>query len=173
MRTTGIYKITNLSNGKFYIGQSRDIFTRWKAHTMSLNEHSNESVISMAVAKYDLRTQISQAGVHGNFHFEILKTCRETDLMEIERQYIQKLKPSYNVQPMGTNIDFPKTNSLNSKFFIQYHSFDKMGYYPGESEDDSISTDNGNFGIFTKKRLTRLESGLFRLRCRQEHSTDI
>ena len=153
MRKTGIYKITNLSNGKFYIGQSRDIFTRWKAHTISLSEHSNESVIRMAFAKYDLRTQVSQSGVHGNFNFEILKACLETDLLGLERHYIQELKPDYNVQLMGVNPDFPKRDSQKSQYFIQYHSVEKMGYYPGESDDDSITTENANYGIFTKKRV--------------------
>lgn len=153
MRQTGIYKITNLSNGKFYIGQSRDIHTRWKAHTLSLSELSNESVIRMAFAKYDLRMQVSKSGVHGNFHFEILETCHEADLLQIESQYIQKLKPEYNVQGMGVNADFPKRDTQKSQCFIQYHSFEKMGYIPGESEDDSITTENPNYGIFTKKRV--------------------
>lgn len=42
MRQTGIYKITNLSNGKFYIGQSRDIFlagnhTHYQSMTIQMN----------------------------------------------------------------------------------------------------------------------------------------
>ena len=28
----GIYKITNLINGKVYIGQSQDIYERWAEH---------------------------------------------------------------------------------------------------------------------------------------------
>ena len=73
MRQTGIYKITNLSNGKFYIGQSRDIFSRWKSHTLSINDDSNESVIRMSFAKYKLREQVSKAGIFGNFLFEIIE----------------------------------------------------------------------------------------------------
>ncbi|MGL4944006.1 MAG: GIY-YIG nuclease family protein [Thermoguttaceae bacterium] len=153
MRKTGIYKITNLSNGKFYIGQSRDILTRWKAHTQSLSENSNESVIRTAFAKYDLRIQVSEPGVHGNFNFEILEICPEADLFEIEKRYIQELKPEYNVQLMGVNPNFQKRDTQKSQYFIQYHSVEKMGYIPGASDDDSITTANSNYGIFTKKRV--------------------
>jgi len=33
----GIYKITNLINGKIYIGQSLDIFHRWSKHSQILS----------------------------------------------------------------------------------------------------------------------------------------
>lgn len=113
MRNAGIYKITNLSNSKFYIGQSRDIFSRWKAHTISLHDTSNESVIRMAFAKNNLRDQVSKPGIYGNFNFEIVEICPEENLLERERHYIQELKPHYNVQLMGVNSIFPKRDSQN------------------------------------------------------------
>ena len=38
MRQTGIYKITNLSNGKFYIGSSYNINNRWNGHKAGLKK---------------------------------------------------------------------------------------------------------------------------------------
>ena len=40
---SGIYKITNLKNGKVYIGQSENVFARRKQHFSALNygHHSN------------------------------------------------------------------------------------------------------------------------------------
>ena len=153
MRQTGIYKITNINNGKFYIGQSRDSSSRWKAHTLSLNEDSNESVIRMAFAKYNLREQISKVGVYGDFQFEIVELCSEEVLIERERFYIETLKPQYNVQLMGVNPRFPKRDNLKHEYFIQYHSFEKMGYFPGDSDDETLTTENINYGIYSKKRL--------------------
>ena len=153
MRQTGIYRITNLNNGKFYIGQSRDINSRWKAHTMSISDDSNESVIRMAFAKYNLREQISKAGVYGEFKFEVIELCSEEQLLERERYYIETFKPQYNVQLMGVNPRFPKRDNLKYEHFIQYHSFEKMGYFPGETGDDTLTTENINYGIYSKKRL--------------------
>lgn len=152
MRQTGIYKITNLVNGKFYIGQSRDVSTRWKAHTRALNKNSDESVIRMAFAKYNLREQVSKPGVFGDFSFEIIEICTEEELIERETYYIQTLQPEYNVQLVGANPIFPKRDTQRAQQFIQYHSYEKMGYFPGDTDDDSITTETINYGIFTKRR---------------------
>ena len=153
MRVTGVYKITNISNGKFYVGQSRDIFTRWKTHTMSITECSRESVIRMAFAKYGLRQQVSKEGAYDGFKFEIIEKCPEKNLLEREFYYIKLLNPEYNVQLMGATPYFVKKDLQRSKHFIQYHSLEKMGYFPGESDDQSVTTENANYGIFSRKRL--------------------
>ncbi len=153
MRISGIYKITNLINENFYIGQSRDIYTRWKSHTLSINNNSNESVIRMAFAKHGLRNQVSKEGVFGSFKFEIIELCQEETLLEREHYYINKLNPNYNVMLLGTNSHFPKRDTQRAQNFLQYHSFAKMGYLPGDSDDDTVSTDNLNYGIYTRKRV--------------------
>ena len=38
----GIYKITNLINGKMYIGQAQDIYKRWYAHKYSAFKKDNK-----------------------------------------------------------------------------------------------------------------------------------
>lgn len=153
MRLSGIYSIANLINGHFYIGQSRDIYTRWKSHTLSINDNSNESVVRMAFAKYGLRNQVSKEGIFGSFKFEIIELCQEDILLERESYYINLLKPHYNVMLLGTNSNFPKRDSQKTQKFLQYHSFEKMGYLPGDSDDDTITTDNLNYGIYTRKRV--------------------
>lgn len=153
MRKTGIYKISNLSNGKSYIGQSRDISTRWKAHTLALQNDSNESVVRMAFAKYKLRNQVSKPGVYGNFKFEIIELCLEEELLEREKYYIETIKPQYNVQLNGVNQHYHIGNTLRHQHFIQYHSLEKMGYFPGDSGDESITTQNVTYGIYSKKRM--------------------
>lgn len=42
-KIAGIYKITNLVNGKMYIGESRNCFSRWQSHKRELKKgrHSN------------------------------------------------------------------------------------------------------------------------------------
>lgn len=151
MRYTGIYKITNLINDKFYIGQSRDIFTRWKTHTKSLSDKSSESVIRMAFAKYGLREQVSKPGIYNNFRFEIVEIAEDENLLQREAFYIRTLKPAYNVQLVEANPIFAKKDRQRAKHFVQYHSLAKMGYFPGY--EDEVMADNLNYGIFTKKRM--------------------
>ena len=70
--TTGIYKITNLVNGKVYIGASKNIEKRWSDHR---NGHS------------DLAKEFQTFGLD-NFKFEILLECPEDMLCQWERDMI-------------------------------------------------------------------------------------
>ena len=69
---TGVYKITNLVNGKVYIGASKNIERRWRDHKRGLT----------AIAE-DLKT----FGLE-NFKFEILLECPEDMLCQWERDMI-------------------------------------------------------------------------------------
>lgn len=154
---TGIYKITNTVNNKHYIGQSKNIFTRWKSHTRALNENSNESVIRMAFAKYGLRQQVSKSGIYGVFKFEIIEICDESKLLEREQYYIRRYKPEYNVAQSEPSEYFHTTNQKANQWFIQYHSYEKRGYFPNYSgpEDDNLDTFSLDSGIYSKKRLCK------------------
>ena len=70
---TGVYKITNLVNGKVYIGASKDIERRWSSHRRSV-----KSPIHSDLETYGLE----------NFKFEILLECPEDMLAQWERDMI-------------------------------------------------------------------------------------
>ena len=70
---TGVYKITNLVNGKVYIGASKDIERRWSEHKRSV-----KSPIHSDLEAYGL----------DNFKFEILIECPEDMLCQWERDMI-------------------------------------------------------------------------------------
>ena len=101
----GIYKITNLVNGKCYIGQSVDIEKRWdKERTRAFNNTANEYNCprSYAFRKYGLE----------NFTFEIIEECCINQLNEKERYYIQY----YNsVCPNGYNQTLGGYSSVSQK----------------------------------------------------------
>lgn len=81
----GIYKITNLINGKSYIGQSKNIEHRFKEH--------------MYHSQTDLDKDIHIYGLN-NFSFDILEICEIDQLDEKEAYYINL----YDTRNTGYNI---------------------------------------------------------------------
>lgn len=85
----GIYKITNLINGHYYIGQSRDIKGRFRCHRFSgrqLNDKDHNTPIHLAIHKYG----------EENFSYEILEECSIDELNEKEVYWIEKLQATKN-----------------------------------------------------------------------------
>lgn len=93
---SGIYKITNLINGHSYIGQSKDIYTRYHRHHKY--EYKNEQVknfhLYQAFKKYGL----------DNFKIEVLELCLQEELNEREKywiKYYDTYKNGYNMTEGG------------------------------------------------------------------------
>lgn len=103
-----IYKITNLVNGKIYIGQSKDYKKRWNEHKCRANnKYQTNQIITKAINKYGFE----------NFKFEILDSAKTPEeLNNLECYYIQKLN---SLTPNGYNIvafsDTIKITSLQKK----------------------------------------------------------
>ena len=74
----GIYKLTNIINGKSYIGQSTNIERRWSDYKSLCC--TSQPLIYNALKKYGIK----------NFTFEILEECKKEELNERERYYIKK-----------------------------------------------------------------------------------
>lgn len=85
----GIYKITNKTNNKSYIGKSNNIKRRFIEHR-NLNHKTNDN-LKRAFKKYGIE----------NFEFEILEECPIDKLNEKEIYYIATLKPEYNCTDGG------------------------------------------------------------------------
>ena len=97
----GIYKITNKSVNKCYIGESLDIGKRWKQHIkdLSSSKHCN----------YKLQEDYDRFGIE-SFTFEIVEVLNNSDkevinlkmeLIYLEDKYIKK----YNSITSGYNIE--------------------------------------------------------------------
>ena len=79
---TGIYKITNLENGRVYIGQTRQAFKeRWRTHVKRglRAEPTTNNKLYAAMWEDNLE----------NFTFEVLSECTAAELNEKEKEYIQ------------------------------------------------------------------------------------
>jgi len=79
----GIYSITNKTDGKRYIGQSKNIYKRLLTHCSKLrnNVHPNDH-LQNAWNKYG----------EDNFELEVLAECDAEQLDEQEKYYIEKYK---------------------------------------------------------------------------------
>jgi group I intron endonuclease len=95
----GVYLLTNLVNGKVYVGQSINIEGRWKDH---FHYHRAPKCLQAAIDKYGA----------DNFKKEVLQECLRDELDEYEIFYIAKYRSSekeigYNRCPGGsTNRGF-------------------------------------------------------------------
>jgi group I intron endonuclease len=85
----GIYKITHRESGKCYVGQSKDIFSRWKSHS------------NLAVKKKSLiQTAFAAHGIE-SFSFVVLEECDRELLNEREVFWIAHFDC---VAPNGYNL---------------------------------------------------------------------
>lgn len=109
-----IYSITNIINGKRYIGwTSRPVpETRWKEHIKT-----KKSKISRAIKRFGIK----------NFHFEVLCQCKgnKTDglifLKEMEPYFIQKynsFNEGYNSTKGGGGISGIQTGKIYGKMIL-------------------------------------------------------
>lgn len=87
---SGIYKLTNKINGKFYIGQTVNFDRRKKEH-FCLSKKKEGNVLGRAIKK------------HGKdaFEFIVLERCPIEDLDAREIFYISILSPRYNMNTGG------------------------------------------------------------------------
>ena len=139
----GIYKITNLVNGKIYIGQSIHIERRWVEHC---NPSSN-SVISKAIQKYG----------KDNFNFEVIKEFSTQDFNKLDEyedyyiHYYNSLVPyGYNVSE-NTGVQHTTFITLNKE---QYNEIVDLLKNTNETFD-SIAL---KFGV-SRRTITRINNG--------------
>lgn len=98
-KNCGIYKITNLINGKCYIGQSTYIPKRWKNHLISVNNPNSKEYY------YPLYQAMRKYGSN-NFKFEIIENCLPKELNEKEQYWIlyyNSYKEGYNQNEGGNS----------------------------------------------------------------------
>lgn len=125
---SGIYKITNTITGDFYIGSSNNVKRRWKEHKKpSTWKRYPNYLMYMDMKKYGL----------DKFVLEILAEVEEEHLKEVEQQFIQTLKPTYNqMNAKGLDIerykeyhkDYEKTDK-RKEYIKEYKKTDKYKEY--------------------------------------------
>lgn len=112
LASTGIYKITNTLDGKFYIGSAAVSFkTRWSCHRQDFGKNKNSKRMQRAYNKY------------GKEHFscEILFICSPKDCIRYEQMCLDYLTPwnpkiGYNIAKIaGSNLGVRCSQSTKEK----------------------------------------------------------
>ena len=121
-KISGVYKITNIITGDFYIGSSIDVKHRWRDHKRpSMRKKHPNNQLYKDFQKYGLE----------NFDFQVLVEVAPDKLKETEQQFIETLKPTYNnIRANGWDIERYKES--NKRASIKYEKTDKRKKYKKE-----------------------------------------
>lgn len=107
--TIGIYLIKNKNDGKFYIGSSLNIESRFLVHKSELrNKKHGNSYLQNAWNKYG----------EENFVFEILMECEKDSVRELEQEFLNKSVGQdfcYNINPNADGISSKQATENNIK----------------------------------------------------------
>jgi len=112
---SGIYRFTNLENGKFYVGSSVDLGSRFTTYYsfLYISVRSKSSLICRALLKYG----------YSKFKIEILEYCDKEILLLREQYYLDLLKPKYNIlTTAGSNLGFKHSEETLAKFRARKHT---------------------------------------------------
>ena len=112
-----VYKLFNPDCTEFYIGSTKDLKERKRQHKKSCNTE-NTSKYNMNLYQY-----IRDHGGYNSWSYEILEHIRNSinvyELRNVERKYIEQLKPSLNTQlPNRTKKEYDKQYKQNNKELI-------------------------------------------------------
>lgn len=127
---SGIYKITDLITQDFYIGSSKNLYSRMLSHKSFLrcNKHTN---------KY-LQNVYNKRGAE-NFLFEVVEFCEVPALLEREQFYIDTMKPKYNLGPVGGGDNFSHKTPLEKDEVIRKISQASKRRWESLSEDEKLA----------------------------------
>jgi group I intron endonuclease len=83
VKTSGIYKILNKINGKYYVGSAKNIYDRWSDHKKDLKKsrHHNRH-LQRAWDKYGKE----------NFELVVVETCVPEALLDREQEHLTRCK---------------------------------------------------------------------------------
>lgn len=109
MTKSGIYKILNKINGKFYIGSALNLKYRWRDHKVFLKNKNHPNIhLQRSSIKHNLE----------NFEFIILEYVEASKLIEREQFWINSLNPEYNILKIaGSLLGFKHSEETKNKYY--------------------------------------------------------
>jgi group I intron endonuclease len=160
---TGVYMITNIVDGKIYVGSSKDVELRFRQHQKSLKGgyHINKH-LQNAWSKYG-----EQA-----FKFEVIEYCSPDVMIELEQDLIESLecldrKKGYNLMPAAPGN--PYTEEIRKKI----SEANRRRRLSPESRKRISESLKGNKNILTEKNRNALRKAVVDKPLTEEHKRKI
>lgn len=144
-----IYKITNLINGKLYIGQTTvPVEKRWKRHCWA-SEYKKNMPIVLAIAKYGKE----------NFSIETLHTCSNQSDLDAQEMHYAKLYDTFC--PNGYNLRAGNGPGSMSEEMKRKISLANKGRVVSDETRRRLSESHKGYKVkeSTKKKLSQLNKG--------------
>lgn len=110
MKKCGVYKITNIKNGKIYIGSSNNILQRWKNHIRELEQNKHKNMFLQA--DWNQYKEV-------DFTFEILQECSDEERYNVEQKYLDLLLPFYRT---GTGYNISEKSTSRNETTVRLFS---------------------------------------------------
>lgn len=120
MKICIVYKFTNTVTGDFYIGSRNNI-------KKSLANNKYQSVW-ISIPNDKIYQDIQKYGID-NFDLEVLEVVEPEQLKEVEQQFIETLKPTYNSN-RANGWDIERRKEYNKEYIKEYNS--QLCSYNGE-----------------------------------------
>lgn len=143
MKKIGVYMIKNETNGKFYIGSSKNINKRWSQHKSDLKRGKHKN------------THLQRSyNKNGNvFSYTILEETDDDSLLLKEQEYIDKYRNDKNFYNIGLKScgGDNLTNNPKREEIIEKITNSIRKWYESMSEEDKerfkkYGEDNPNYG---------------------------
>ena len=114
-KISGVYKITNTITGDFYIGSSNNIKERWRNHKKpSVWKRYLNNPLYKDMKKYGI----------DKFELQILAEIEIEQLKEMEQQFIETLKPTYNDRK-AKGLDVERYKEYQKEYQKEYNKSNK------------------------------------------------
>lgn len=131
---SGVYRWTNLTNGKSYIGSSVNLSRRLSQYynINMLTKYRQNSHIHRAILKYG----------YSKFKLDILEYCDKKDTIKREQYYMDTIKPEYNIlQYAGSNTGFVHSSEsiekIRMKKIGRKHTIETLAKMMGRTHSEA------------------------------------
>lgn len=147
MNNCGVYKITNVVTGDFYIGSSAYLHKRFVNHQYHLDKNCHVNI--------HLQRSWNKYG-NQSFEFSVCEHCEKELLIEREQFYIDSEKPTYNILPKAGSSLGVKRSEETKQRLSEAH----IGFLPTEESNRKRSMTlkgkpNGKLGTHASDETKR------------------